>query len=315
MKYKIKKREYTLIVLIVLLLLLMIVGIAVAIHFMNSDSEDVGGSADASHVSQTSSDNTSSLVSEPNTSSDIQSSDIVSSEDEVSQPSSESSSTESKPKPEPKPEPEPEPIIKTDANEILEKVLSDMVLLKGDSAKVEDISNPAKFTVEVDDTADVDTAASEIFEAIKSKLKYNEATADGTVASGNPNPFSYDYKITFKDLENGKYEFTVEYRYRQFYDVTDKGYNTNRLVEDVIAYLTDNGKIKFDYQTSDGILESQPVIIPLEDDYAVALEKAKGHVISVCSSYRNFDFAYKALTVAGRDQNEKPALMFYIYCK
>ena len=214
-------------------------------------------------------------------------------------------------------EPEPEPVapIKTDPLEAVRIALNKMTSLKGDSKQTEINSKLSSFVIEVSDTETADDAAAQIIEAIKTKLGYNEATADGTVPVGNPNPFSYDYKLTYTNGSNGKYYYTFEYRFRQqYYSVSEKGYDTNKLVSDIVAYLTSEGKEKFDYHSS-GTAESQPVIILFEDDYEVALEKAKGQVSSACSSYSSFDFEYRALTIAGRGQEQKKALLFNIYYK
>lgn len=207
------------------------------------------------------------------------------------------------------------PPVKSDPNAILSMSLANLASLKGNSKEVTSISNPAKLNIEVGDTESVENAVAQIVNAIKSKVGYNAATADGNVPVGNPNPFSYDYRLIYTTSVNGKHCYTFEYRFRQYYNVAEKGYDTNRLVSDVVAYLSGQGKTKFDYQTTGTISESQPVIIPIGDDYNTALEKAKGQVASVCSSYRNFDFTYRALTIAGRGQTETTALMFYIYCK
>lgn len=204
---------------------------------------------------------------------------------------------------------------KTDPLQAVPIALNSLSGLKGSSRQTGSIANPSVLTIEVSDTETPDNAAAQIVDAIKSKLGYNEATADGTVPVGNPNPFSYDYNLSYASSADGKYYYSFEYRFRQqYYNVSEKGYDTNRLVADIVAHLTGEGKSRFDYHSS-GNAESQPVIILFEDDYEVALEKAKGQVSSACSAYGSFDFEYRALTIAGRGQEQKKALLFNIYYK
>ena len=305
MKTEKKRNKYIIIVIILLLLLIFIVAGVFLFSKEPSEPDVTISSSEASSEVQSVETSTPSVESETEESSKPVSSTSKnnSKTDKVESSSKEEVSSE------------PKPVEKSDANKILESALSKLKKLKGDSKEVNEVSSPVKLSISVKDTISVEDAANEILEKIKSKLNYNEATANGNVAIGNPNPFSYDYDLIYIQNENGKHIFTFEYRYRQYYNVADKGYDTNGFVEEIIKHLTAQGKVKFDYQTTSNISETQPVIILLEDDYEVALEKAKGHVDSVCSSYRNFDFAYKALTVAGRGDTEKTALMFYIYCK
>ena len=306
-----KKRKSLLIALLILLLIFLIIGAAFIIKYALGKGDGDVSSTIGSSSSPSSSDVTSSDTSEePSSSEATKPSSKPSSSEEPSssvatKPSSKPSSSESSSS--------EAPPVKTDPDEVLQKALEKLGKLKGNSKEVSNVSNPATLTVEVKDTAAASAAATEILNTIKTKLKYNESTANGNEAVGNPNPFSYDYTLTFTEAKDGKYVFTFEYRFHQYYNVEDKGYDTNDFVEAVASYLEGKGKQRFDYQTTSGIRETQSVIILLEDDYATALEKAKGQVSSVCGSYRNFDFEYRALTIAGKEQ--KTALLYYIYCK
>ena len=297
-----KSKNWLIIIPIILAALLLvsgcIFGTAILIKNMGGSDGDNSSTIDSSSIIQSSSDVTSSDTSSEPSSEEPSSSEATKPSSKPS--SSESSSSEAPP-------------VKTDPDEVLQKALEKLGKLKGNSKEVSNVSNPAILTVEVKDTAAASAAATEILNTIKTKLKYNESTANGNVAVGNPNPFSYDYTLTFTEAKDGKYVFTFEYRFCQYYNVADKGYDTNDFVEAVASYLEGKGKQRFDYQTTSGIRETQSVIILLEDDYATALEKAKGQVSSVCGSYRNFDFEYRALTIAGKEQ--KTALLYYIYCK
>ena len=297
-----KKRKSLLIALLILLLIFLIIGAAFIIKYALGKGDGDVSSTIGSSSSPSSSDVTSDVTSSDTSSepSSEEPSSSVATKPSSKPSSSESSSSEAPP-------------VKTDPDEVLQKALEKLGKLKGNSKEVSNVSNPATLTVEVKDTAAASAAATEILNTIKTKLKYNESTANGNVAVGNPNPFSYDYTLTFTEAKDGKYVFTFEYRFRQYYNVADKGYDTNDFVEAVASFLEGQGKQRFDNQTTSGIRETQSVIILLEDDYATALEKAKGQVSSVCGSYRNFDFEYRALTIAGKEQ--KTALLYYIYCK
>lgn len=303
-----KRRKYIIIALLLLLLIGTIVVSIIIIRNKDSESEPQGGEQIIIETDEKEDSDKKEPEEKPVT-------EEVESEETTEDKKTSSNQTVSKPVTN---TPTETPVVtptKTDPTTILNTALANLSSMKGNSKQVASISNPASMALEVSDTEGIQEAATQIVNAIKSKLGYNEATADGTVPVGNPNPFSYDYRIVYTGSTNGKHYYTFEYRFRQYYNVAEKGYDTNQLVADITTYLTGQGKTKFDYQTAGAITDSQPVIIPLDDDYNTALEKAKGQVTSVCSSYRNFDFTYRALTVAGRGQTETTALMFYIYCK
>ena len=203
----------------------------------------------------------------------------------------------------------------TDPSQIVQLVLAQMDMLKGNSREAEVLTDPCRNTWKVDATEDVELAAQKLLQHILQELNYEEAVADPNVPAGKPNPFTYHYIFKYVDTKNGEHTFVLEYRFvSENYTVQDKGYDTNRLVTDICAYLNSLGKTKFDSQTVQG-KTTQSVIVLLEYDYDTVLSMVKAQVQGASENYRSYDFYYKALTVSTKGGVEQTALLFYIINK
>ncbi len=203
----------------------------------------------------------------------------------------------------------------TDPSEIVQLVLSQMDKLKGNSQKVEALTDPCSNTWKVDATEDVQIAAQKLLQNVLEELNYDETVADPNVPVGKPNPFTYHYTLKYVDTQNGEHTFELEYRFvSENYTVQDKGYDTNQLVTDICAYLNSLGKTKFDSQTTQG-KTTQSVIVLLDYDYDTVLSMVKAQVQGASENYRSYDFYYKALTVSTKGGVEQTALLFYIINK
>lgn len=203
--------------------------------------------------------------------------------------------------------------VKAQPNDILALVGRQMAALKGTSQAADAVENPLKLTLSVSTQLDAEAAAKEMMELIKSTLGYDEAKADPNVPVGNPNPFSYTYKLIHTQTADGQHSFELQYRFAApNYTVTAQGYDTNKLTADICAYLNSIGKKKFDSQTASSVSNAQPVIVLLERDYETVLSTVKAQVESASVKYANYDFYYKALTVSVKDGQQKEALLFYI---
>ena len=203
----------------------------------------------------------------------------------------------------------------TDPSEIVQLVLDQMDMLKGNSREVESLTDPCRNTWKVNATEDVGKAAQQLLQNILEEMNYEEAVADPNVPVGKPNPFTYHYVLKYVDTQNGEHVFELLYRFvSENYTVQDKGYDTNRLVTDICAYLDSLGKTKFDSQTVQG-KTTQSVIVLLDYDYDTALSMVKAQVQGSSENYRSYDFYYKALTVSTKGGVEQTALLFYIINK
>ena len=212
---------------------------------------------------------------------------------------------------EPATEPPTEPVL-SDPDQILSLVKGKLKNLAGQAKEVSSLSNPKTLTMGVDATDSEESAAQTMLERIKNQLGYEQSKADPDVAVGDPNPFTYEYKLYHKETTDGQHTFVMEYRFFSVdHQVPQQNYSTSRLVKDVCAYLDSIGKVKYDSQTG-GSASKQAVIIPLEYTYETALSIAKAQAESASSQYRNYDFYYSTLTITTKGGQEQEALCFYI---
>ena len=85
--------------------------------------------------------------------------------------------------------------------------------LAGTSTAVETLDDPLQAVITVSTELEEEEAAEKLLQEILKVLNYEEAKADPNVATGSPNPFSYDYRIIHVQTADGQHTFQVEYRF------------------------------------------------------------------------------------------------------
>ena len=177
------------------------------------------------------------------------------------------------------------------------------------------MDSPKYLSVKVSATMDAESASQAIVNQFKDVLHYEQSQSNPNEAVGNPNPLTYEYKLSYAATADGQHEFVFEYRFISTnYEVSNQSYDTGRMVADVCAHLNSLGKTKFDSQTTEYV-SSQPVIVPLEHPYETALSIVKAQVESISAQFRDYDFYYSALTITTKGGVEQEALLFYIVNK
>lgn len=200
--------------------------------------------------------------------------------------------------------------------DIISRTNEKLQALAGTSTVVETLEDPLQMVISVSTELEEEEAAEKLLQEILLVLGYEEAKADPNVAAGSPNPFSYAYRITHIETENGRHTFQLDYRFvSPVYTVKEQNYDTDKLTKDIRAYLNSLGKTGFDSQTQMDAVKAQPVIVLLERDYETVLSTVKAQVQSATANFDNYDFFYKGLTLTVKDGQRKEALLFYIYTK
>lgn len=204
------------------------------------------------------------------------------------------------------------PPPKAQPDQILAQLEQELDGLAGNFDDVDSVDDPQKLTLSVSDQLEAEDAARDLLEQIKEALGYDPAKADPNVAVGNPDPFTYAYKITHVETADGKHTFRLEYRFVSAnYTVTAKGYDTNQLTAAIRTHLESLGKTWFDSHTA-AAGKSQPVIVLLDRDYDTVLSTVKAQVESTSGKYTEFDFYYAGLTFSIKDGLQQEAMLFYL---
>lgn len=204
--------------------------------------------------------------------------------------------------------------VTTQPADIISLVHGKMGGLAGTSYVADGIANPRQLKLSASNTEDINAVAEKLFGEIKTALNYEEAKADPNRPAGKPNPFCYAYQLVYVDSTDGMHNFVLNYRFVSTnYNVAAQGYDTNKLVADVCAYLDGLGKTKFDSQTAGEGLNYQAVIVRTANDYETTLNTVKAQVENVSRAFASYDFYYKAMTVSTKGGVEEEALLFCIY--
>lgn len=289
-----KKQTKRILLIVITLLLAAILAGSVLVCYRGREPGGVSSGGESS------SEPVSSEVSSEEVSSEEESSQPVSSKPVVSRPVSQA--------------PVSSAPATTSPEEIIRLVVEKMNGLAGTSTAVGAISNPLKVELSCSDTEDVNAVAAKLLEEIKTAMKYEEGKANPNVATGKPNPFSYQYRLVHTGSADGKHQFVLEYRFVSTNTTVEaQGYDTNRLVTDICAYLDGLGKTKFDSQTAGEDLKYQAVIVRASQDYETVLNTVKAQVENASRAYREYDFYYKAKTVSTKGGVEEEAYLFCIY--